>query len=840
MSIRLALGSMLAAVLATQVAQAEIPLKTRADIINYGRTGIGSPYVWGGGNWDPHDRSYGGADCSGFVAKCWSLARWTPYRVNYHSPYSTYSLIQTPGPYWDEVDRADLLYGDAIVYRYGDDSGGHTYLYLSSDGWGAHEVYEARGSAYGIVHRWRTVISDPSAVKGIRRTRLLENVDVTEYIIETDDGAPFYTDSGMTGSSQWDSYAPGCREGDCRYRWVTATRSETCTFRPDLPEAGWYRLYVTCNQDSPNVHDVGVNINHAMGSERLLWDQADSANLNRWVALGGQSYYFEAGTDGTVVWDDFDAWPTSGDHVFRGDATRFSLDNRVVVDGIGATAGRFATLRDALAWLKTRESEEPNVIDLTVNTLVEDACIEVDLWDDVTINGDADGDGVPVTIAVSPSVPADWSRSCAMYLNVPIQHHYELRDVVIIPQYLAAGHATEAYGLVIDEHNPSGEACALSVTLENVTVAGSLPGNIATDPTESSRDLATMFGGTDAGFGAAVLQRDADWAGDDGCRQTIVARDLTITHSATRGLALRSAYTDWDIDGGLTVSHCGMAGVRADYIGAGSLRVRDSSGVAPNVIHQNLGGGVVNEGDAGAGFVSLANCYVSDNVSAFGGGVTSNDATTEIRNCLLVGNTTTSCGGAFDCIGGNVTIVGCTIVANSSPGSGGAVCSWGSTVEIANSIIWEHGSDPIAGNATVRYCVVQGGHAGIGVSHSDPAFVHPAGGDYHLRRHSPGVNSGDPLSEILPGETDLDGSARRRCGFVDVGAYETPYWDGDVDHDEDVDAEDLATLLGCLSGPDAPPSDAGPVPVAQCLDALDFDEDGDIDLHDLAGFRLRE
>ena len=220
-------------------ALAAAPDKTRQDILNYGVTAIGSPYVWGGGNWDPNDRSYGGADCSGYVSKCWSISRWTPYRVNLHGP-STYDYIQTPGSDWIEVDRAEMLYGDAIVYRYNNNQNGHTYLYISGDGWGEHEVYEARGTDYGIVHRWRTVYEQADQAKGIRYAHLIENVGVTEHLVEADDGAPAYTDSGMTGSSQIDSYARGCREGDCRYRWVTATRTETCTFRPTLPETGWY------------------------------------------------------------------------------------------------------------------------------------------------------------------------------------------------------------------------------------------------------------------------------------------------------------------------------------------------------------------------------------------------------------------------------------------------------------------------------------------------------------------------------------------------------------------------------------------------------------------------
>ncbi|MHC4094022.1 MAG: NlpC/P60 family protein, partial [Planctomycetota bacterium] len=599
MSARRNVSAALAGLLVADVAFGAIPYKTRQDILNYAATGIGSPYIWGGGNWDPNDRAFGGADCSGFVCKSWSLTKWTPYRLNYHGPYSTASLIQTPGPYWDEVDRSELIYGDAIVYRYDNNQSGHTYIFLSGDGWGEHEVYEARGTAYGIVHRWRTVYSGAEISKGIRRHLLIESLDVTEHIIETDDGAPFYTDSGMTGSSQYDSYALGCTEGDCRYRWVTTSPNETCSYQPDLPETGWYRIYVTCNQDSPNVHDVGVTINHALGSDRFLWDQADPATLNRWVPVGDQAFLFEAGSAGTVVWDDFEAWPTTGDHVFRGDATKFALDNRVEVDGVGGEPGKFASLGEAIDWIKDHESDEPNVVNITCDALVETGCLELDLWDDLTINGDADSNGVPVTIAVTPGVPSDWSRPCAVYLDIPIQHHYTLRDLVLIPQYVGPGHATGAYGMVIDEQNPSGQACAMSLTLENVTVAGSLPGNIPTDPQVDSRALATMFGGTDPNYGASVLQRISEWGGDDACLQTINATGLTITHSATRGLGLQSAYTEWTIDGGLTVTYSGLEGVRADDLGGSTLDVYDSSGADPNQIASNQGGGVVNTGAAG-------------------------------------------------------------------------------------------------------------------------------------------------------------------------------------------------------------------------------------------------
>lgn len=832
------MGYLLAAVLSADAAWAQIPFKTREDILRYAATGIGSPYVWGGGNWDPNNRSYGGADCSGFVSKSWSLTKWTPYRVDFHG-YSTADYIETPGPYWTEVDRANLIYGDAIVYRYNNNQSGHTYIYLSGDGWGSHEVYEARGTDYGIVHRWRTVLSTAEVTKGIRRTSLIENVDVTDHIVEVDDGAPYYTDSGMTGSSAFDSYALGCKEGNCRYRWVTAARSETCTFQPSLPETGWYRVYVTCNQDSPNVQGIGVTVNHVLGSDRFIWDQSAAGLLNMWVPVGTGSFRFNAGTTGTVVWDDFDATPTDGTYVFRGDATRFVLDDRVTVDGIGGAPGRFATIRDALAWLRSHASEEPDIIDITCNALSETGCLELNVWDDLTINGDADGDGIPVTLAVTPGTPTDWARLCALYLDVPIQHHYALRDVVLVPQYVSAGYSTGAYGIVIDEQNLSGEACAMAVTLENVTVAGSVPGNAPADPEVDARGVATVFGGTDTDYGAAVLQRTSAWAGDSTCRQSVVAHGLIVAHSATRGLAIQAAYTDWDIDGGLLVSHNSLEGVRADHLGGSQVVIRDATGSGWNRIVGNLGGGLVNVGDVGVGYLRVSNCTISGNTGTAGGGVTSQTATTLIQSSILNGNHSSGDGGAASASGGSLNLTGCTIVANTSAASTGGVYASGGQAVLSSSIIWGNGGNQLQGVTSVSHCAVQGGYAGTGNIDSDPDFLAPTEGNYHIPRSSACVNAGNPAYAPAAGELDLDGEARIQGGLVEIGADEVPFWAGDADHDGDVDSNDFVSFADCMAGPDTVSSPSPPMTSPDCADAFDVDEDGDVDLEDFAGVRLR-
>ncbi len=816
-----------------QASSAAIPEWTRKDILHYGATAIGSPYVWGGSNWDPANRSYGGADCSGFVGKSWALTRWTPYRVSHH-PYATSHYINTPGAYWDEVARGDMLYGDAIVYRYSDESGGHTYLYLAGDGWGSHEVYEARGTAYGIVHRWREVISNPSRAKGIRRDNLIENVSVTEHIVETDDGAPTFTAIGMTGSSQYDSYALGCTEGNCRYRWVSSTRNESCTFCPVIPETAYYRVYVTCNEDDENVSGVNVTINHGEGTDSFNWDQDDDSLHNEWTPMGDCSFLFYAGTDGTVVWDDYTATPANGTRIFRGDATKFSIDNRVEVDGVGGSTGKFATVRDAVAWIKAHQSEEPDVINITCDMLTETGCVEINLDDDVTINGDADGNGVPVVIAVSPTTPSDWTQTCGMYLDIPIQHNYVVNDVVLVPQFVSDGYATGAYGLVIDERNPGGDACAMRLSLNNVTVAGSLTGNVPTDPQTDSRSAATMFGGNDSDYGCALLQRTSDWAGDDGCRQSIAASNLTVTHSATRGLALTSAYTTWEIDGGLNVSFNASEGIKAYELDESTLSIVDTSGTNPNRIVSNSGSGLVNTGEDGVGYVELSHCLIANNYGTLGGGITSEYATTVVDNSFIVDNHTAGGGGAALAIEGSLNVSESTVSGNSAANSIGGFHSWLGSINITNSIVWGNEGGQFNDTSTVvTYSDVQGGYSGTGNIDSDPVFANVAAGDYSICSNSPCINGGNPSFIVIAGETDWDGQLRVFCGLVDMGADEQQFCGGDANQDGNVDLDDFAILADCFSGPNRVPAQTS------CLDVFDYDDDGDVDLLDFSRFEFR-
>ena len=84
------------------------------------------------------------------------------------------------------------------------------------------------------------------------------------------------------------------------------------------------------------------------------------------------------------------------------------------------------------------------------------------------------------------------------------------------------------------------------------------------------------------------------------------------------------------------------------------------------------------------------------------------------------------------------------------------------TIYVKNSIIWEIDLMDDTGNAVfeISYSDIQNGWPGIGNIDSNPLFVDPTNGDYHLTANSPCIDAGDPNSPLDP-----DGSV------ADIGAF---------------------------------------------------------------------
>ncbi|MGA3265413.1 MAG: right-handed parallel beta-helix repeat-containing protein [Verrucomicrobiota bacterium] len=201
-----------------------------------------------------------------------------------------------------------------------------------------------------------------------------------------------------------------------------------------------------------------------------------------------------------------------------------------------------------------------------------------------------------------------------------------------------------------------------------------------------------------------------------------------------------------------------------------------NTGASQSTLHNctatgNLGGGAsgctnynctfaFNSGGGGASGGISYNCILSTNTRSFGGGGAI-DGT--LYNCLIKNNSGVNGGDAYGC-----TLYNCTITGNSA-GTGGGVVSG----TLYNCIIYSNSSPNGANyaNSTLNYCdTTPLPTNGVGNISSDPAFVNPAGGNFHVSSNSPCINSGD--NAYVTVTNDLDGNARIVGGTVDMGAYE--------------------------------------------------------------------
>ena len=203
----------------------------------------------------------------------------------------------------------------------------------------------------------------------------------------------------------------------------------------------------------------------------------------------------------------------------------------------------------------------------------------------------------------------------------------------------------------------------------------------------------------------------------------------------------------------------------------------------------NAGGGVLNDGSS----PTITNCIFSGNSAKFAGGIRNWQSSPIITNCIFSGNSAVMIGGGIENDNSSPIITNCTFTGNSANSTGGAIRNWKSSPIIMNCILWantapdspEINNDGFSSPA-ITYSDVQGGYGGKGNINSDPLFVDPLNGNFHLQVTSPCIDKGNNSAPEIP-NIDFEGNSRIIDGdsdgtaAVDMGADECAFIDTDND-----------------------------------------------------------
>ncbi len=218
---------------------------------------------------------------------------------------------------------------------------------------------------------------------------------------------------------------------------------------------------------------------------------------------------------------------------------------------------------------------------------------------------------------------------------------------------------------------------------------------------------------------------------------------------------------------GFTITH-GNGTIWDDEAGAGYFRegggilcTYASPTIQYNIIIDNeaiddtdivsAGGGAIRSGD---GDPLIRNNIIMYNRGRYGAGIVFNYADGTVRNNVIaynIGGEDYGGGGLWRTGGGLTVVENNTIVGNESAHTGiggGGITSYGGEMTVVNNIIWHNIApvDPqISGAApVVSYCLVEGGHTGVGNIDEDPLLEC----DYfYPLAISPVIDAGDPAVE---------------------------------------------------------------------------------------------
>ena len=295
--------------------------------------------------------------------------------------------------------------------------------------------------------------------------------------------------------------------------------------------------------------------------------------------------------------------------------------------------------------------------------------------------------------------------------------------------------------------------------------------------------------------------------------------------------------------------------------GGGGMYNRDSS---PRLTNCTFEGNWSGRFGGGLDSVGLSSCptviectFIGNSADNSGGGTSNGTSSLTLINCIFIDNSAADGGGGmYSYAGKNIKVSNCTFYGNEAP-NGNMLTCYSSNVQLTNCIMWDGGNEiwnPRGSIITLTYSDVYGGQMSVydpcesmiwgdGNIDTDPCFVEPNNGDYHLKSQagrwdsnsvswvkdnvtSPCIDSGNPgcpeANEPAP-----NGNRRNMGAYGGTAeASKSPtYWRSiaDLTNDWIVDSNDLKVFVSYW------------LQTGECIPG-DFDRSQFVDFNDFAIF----
>ncbi|MEA2096433.1 MAG: PKD domain-containing protein [Candidatus Cloacimonadota bacterium] len=161
----------------------------------------------------------------------------------------------------------------------------------------------------------------------------------------------------------------------------------------------------------------------------------------------------------------------------------------------------------------------------------------------------------------------------------------------------------------------------------------------------------------------------------------------------------------------------------------------------------------------------LTNVIIKNNfASSNSGGIGFSSCSPTLINTLIADNTAMEKGGAIYLSSGACPVLENVTICNNNSSWSAIHCDTNSCPNLFNCILWNNSPSEIlldyGGTISINYSDIKNGWEGLGNISSNPLFVNPYIGNYHLQEASPCIDAGDPASPLDP-----DGT------IADMGAY---------------------------------------------------------------------